>query len=270
MPSLSRQLSHAQRQGLKGAAEEERINEMLRTGVALAQAPRPRGAKPPPPKGGGGGAKKKKVAAAAGADDDDEEASTVDGGEEYEVEVGMHIAFDTSRAGRGPCPDDRQPIVTAFPPAASNVAEVSAVHAGGTCDGRLVSPCVPSYPKCCATAGKLVSGLLPAQRQIVCSACYVVNQPHYRPTLRCSACERLVAPATSYYRAPPIGDATADTCLCRACHDDLKAGGGKVRCSCALRVTSIHDHARSCALRVTSIHAHARSCKLKHAHAHAR
>ena len=103
----------------------------------------------------------------------------------------MHVLVDSRRRKSDSLPDMWSPIPAAKPPAKSNVGEVSAVHADGTCDVALVCNDAAAGGKCGSQCraltgpGSLVKGLVPPQWQIACSGCFGVNLPHALPKLWC-------------------------------------------------------------------------------------
>ena len=193
--------------------EDGHLQRLIVDGARLAQTPNLKGTL--------SGRKWAKNPGTAPAGDTSASTVTVD---LFPPSVGMHIAVDGARSVCAELPDAWTSIATAPSPARSNVAEVAAVHADGRCDATLVCNC--EGEKCVRSrcgVGALVRGLTASQRQIVCSGCRHANLPHALPTLRCAACDKLLAEGAKYRRAPPVGDSHSDTALCEGCYAKLFA-----------------------------------------------
>ena len=138
-------------------ADEARLQQLITEGARLAQAPN----------GHGMAAWRKLQRASSAASADELEAAPAE--EDYPPSERMHIAFDRARKAATP-PDTFDPILTAAPPKKSNLAEVTAVNADGSCDAAVVcNEQLPAGRTCAGKcgAGAVVRALRAAQRQIV-------------------------------------------------------------------------------------------------------
>ena len=221
-PAAAKGKSKGKEEAAAEEVEDAKVQRLIVNGARLAQSPSLKGTLSGKRAANGKGKGKGGVEAAAEAAE--APAGKKRGGraadgpvtqDDFPPSVGMHIAIDPQRSVSAPLPDAWSAIETALPPEAkrSTVGVVTAMHADGRCDCKLVG------------CGTVVSGLAASQRQIVCSGCLHANLPHALPMLRCSACDHIVDAGCRYRRAPPPGDSHEDVMLCNGCFGMLSSDG---------------------------------------------